>query len=235
MNANLDPTLANRYLADQLSDQERYDYEALLVSSPEAVSELEVTARLKVGLAKLRDTGELDHLLRQPHRLLQPFLMPLAATLTAIAIGVTLWWSTLVHTGTAPLLFTSHTSLVERAGHPLSTKITAAFYAKRAEIPTPSIEKPTLPAEVVLRVLPAPLNKLHQYRLSLSRLHNSAFEVVAEIDHLTPTSEDNFVECYADAARLTPGHYQVVVTDETMPSGTDAGVFRFDLVASQKR
>lgn len=254
MNANLDPTLANRYLADQLTEQERDDYETFLVSSPEAVRELEATARLKVGLEKLRKTGELDHLLKQRPSSLHTWLMPLAATLAVVAIAVPQLWSTLVHIGStlvhvestpvhiestpvriaaAPLLFPSHVSLAAQAGHSLPIAVTAAFYSKRTAMSAEHIEKPASPAAVVLRVLPAPLNRSHPYRLSLSRLRDSGFELVGQIDHLTP-KEDGFVESYADADRLTPGQYQVVVTDETTPPDTDAGVFMFDLIAKKR-
>jgi hypothetical protein len=233
MNANLDPTLANRYLANQLSEQERHDYEELIVSSADAIAELEATARLKVGLEKLRDTGELYSLLQQRTRSLPMFLMPIAAVLAAVAIGATLGWSwTPLHTGTASLLFASRSSLVDTVGHSLPIGVTAALYGKRGGISVGLIEKPVSPAAVVLRALPTPLNKSHSYRLSLSRLRDSAFEVVAEIDNLTPT-DDGFIECYADAARLAPGRYEVVVTDRTTRPGTAAGLFVFDLAAAQ--
>ncbi len=230
MNANLhDPTLANRYLTDKLSEQERHDYEALLVSSPDAVSELEATARLKVGLLKLRETGELDHLLERRTPSLHNFLTPLAAALAVIVIGVTLWLPKLRHPGQAPLLFASHVSLVEKSGRSLPVAVTAAFYSKRAAIPVERIEKPATPSAVVLRVLPAPLNRSHAYRLSLSRLRDAAFEVLAQIGDLKP-ADDGFIECYADSARLTPGRYEVIVTDQATPPGTAAGVFMFDLI-----
>jgi hypothetical protein len=234
MNANLDPTLANRYLADQLSEQERHDYEALLISSPHALSELEATARLKVGLERLQETGELSRLLQQRPPLFPASLLPLAATLAAVAIGAVLWWSTFFHAGTAPLLFASHTALLEKAGHPLLSTITVPFFINRAEKPVSILEKPASPAEVVLRVRPTSLNKSHSYRLSLSRLRGTAFEIVAQIDSL-PAAADGFVECHADTARLTPGRYQVIVTDQAMPSGKDSGIFMFDLRASQQR
>lgn len=232
MSTILDPTLANRYLANQLSDQERHDYEILMLSSPEVIAELEATARLKVGLAKLQDTGELDSLLKQRRRSISAFLMPVAAALAAVTIGVTLWRSPVVHTEKASsLLFASHTSLMEKAGHPLPITITAAFYAKRAEVAVQQIKKPPSAAEVVLRVLPTVFNKTHSYRLRLSRLGQTAFEDVAQIDNLTPTPDDGFIECYVDAARLIPGRYEMIVTDQARSQGMPAGVFMFDLVA----
>jgi hypothetical protein len=231
MNATLDPTLANRYLIDKLSEQERRAYEALLLSSPDAVFELEATARLKVGLARLRETGELDQLLKHRRRWPITSLLRLVAAFTAVVFGTTLWWLRVDHMETAPLLFTSHTSLMEKAGHPLPISTTAAFYVKRTEMPVERIEKPPFPSEIVLRVMPANLSKSHSYRLSLSYLGHAAFEAVAMIDNLTPAAEDGFIECYADSARLDPGRYEIVVTDQTTPPGTPAGVFMFDLVA----
>lgn len=252
MNANFDPTLANRYLTDKLSEQERHDYEELMISSPAVVSELEATARLKVGLQKLQETGELDRLLQQRGPSLPTFLLPLAAALAAVVIGATLWWPTFQRpvgsvdhqpsaqsianpvdspatAATATLLFASHTSLLQNLGHPLLKTITLAFYRKRGEVPIERLEKPVSPTEVVLRARPTPLIRSHLYRLTLSRLRGTAFERVAQIDSLTPVADDGFVECHADAARLTPGSYQVILTDQTAPSDTEGEVFMFDL------
>ena len=59
-----DPGLASRYLAGQLSPTELQAYEEHLLENPDAVMELEATARMKVGLADLRDSGQLEKLLR---------------------------------------------------------------------------------------------------------------------------------------------------------------------------
>ena len=55
-----DPGLASRYLAGQLSTSELQAYEQHLLDNPDAVAELEATARMKVGLANLRDAGQLE-------------------------------------------------------------------------------------------------------------------------------------------------------------------------------
>ena len=57
-----DPAIASRYLADQLTAEEREEFETHLLRSPEVAEELEATARLKVGLGKLQDSGELPKL-----------------------------------------------------------------------------------------------------------------------------------------------------------------------------
>ena len=58
-----DPTRAGRYLAGQLPEAESAAYEAHFATDPEALAELEATARLKIGLQRLRSSGELSELL----------------------------------------------------------------------------------------------------------------------------------------------------------------------------
>jgi hypothetical protein len=58
-----DPTQASRYLADQLTEAECAEYEARFIKDPEAIAELEATARFKIGLQRLRRSGELSALL----------------------------------------------------------------------------------------------------------------------------------------------------------------------------
>src|SRR5262249_37968305 len=58
-----DPTRASRYLADQLSEAECAEYEARITEDPDTVAELEATARLKIGLQRLRRSGELSALI----------------------------------------------------------------------------------------------------------------------------------------------------------------------------
>ncbi len=233
MNAT-DPTLANRYLADQLSEAEQREYEKELLSNPEALSELEATARLKVGLERLRETGELTHLLRDRPRRIPAYALPLAAGVAAIAIGTALWWSTLVGTGAPALLFASQAALVEKVGHALPPGLTVALFSRRAATPVTRFEHPGSAATVELRVLPAASDRSHRYHLSVLRQRDTHFERLAEIGNLT-VAEDGFVQVYADAARFPPGHYEVVLADQTAPAGSATESFLFDLSAREKR
>jgi hypothetical protein len=233
MTANTDPTLASRYIADQLSEPERLEYEAQLLSSPEAVAELEATARVKVGLEKLRDTGVLADLMRQRSRPFPAFTLPLAAGIIAIAVSAWLWWPNPSGTGTNPLLFTSPTALAQRAGHPLPIAVTVALFNRRGAIPTAAAEKPASAGAVALRVLPTTSDRTHRYRLSLYQLQGADFQEVSEISDLVP-AEDGFIEVYADAARLTPGHYEVVVTDPAAAESIGSDTLKFDWVARKK-
>lgn len=227
MTVNTDPTLASRYIADQLSEPERQEYEAQLLSSPEAVAELETTARLKVGLEKLRETGTLTDLLRQRPRSFPALMLPLAAGILAIAVSLWLWWPNPAGTGTNPLLFTSPTALSQKAGHPLPVAVTVALFNRRGAIPTAAAEKPASAGAVALRILPTTSDRTHRYRLSLYQLQGTDFEKLSEISDLIP-AEDGFVEAYADAARLTPGHYEVVVTDLAAARDIGSDALKFD-------
>lgn len=233
MTVNTDPTLASRYIAGQLPEPERLEYEARLLSSPEAVAELEATARLKVGLEKLRETGVLANLLRQRSRPFPALVLPLAAGILAIAVSLWLWWPNPWGIGATPLLFNSPIALSQKAGHPLPVAVTVALFNKRGAASTAVAEKPASAGAVALRVLPTTSDRTHRYRLSLYHLRHADSEKLSEISALVP-AEDGFVEAYADAARLTPGHYKVVVTDLDAAPGTPADALKFDWAARGK-
>ena len=97
-----DAGIAQRYLAGQLSPPEQEAYEQYFIHNPDAVRELEATARMKVGLASLRDSGQLDSLLQvAPTTSRRAALMAIAASVAVIAIVVGLWRDVRVPDGAA--------------------------------------------------------------------------------------------------------------------------------------
>src|SRR5690606_12262911 len=84
-----DPTLARRYPADQLPDDERIAFEHRMLEDPALLREVEATARFKAGLAIARDSGRLE-LAPRPHAL-RPTHMAVAAMFALFAIGILLW------------------------------------------------------------------------------------------------------------------------------------------------
>lgn len=218
MNATVDPTIAGRYLADQLPEPERADYEALLMQSPEAVAELEATARVKIGLARLRASGELDRLLQERPRARVPFLLPLAAGLAAVAIGVGLWRLTPPASSGHPLLAAAASGLVDAGGRAVPIRITVAVFRKRAAAYDAVVHIPAPPAGVELRVLPVTTPRAPSYQVELSRIRaDKTLESVATIGELSP-ADDGFIAVYADASALAPGHYKLTV----IPAGAAA-------------
>ncbi len=214
-----DATLANRYLADQLSDAEREKFEAALVKNPEVAKELEATARLKVGLEKLRETGELEKLMRPAGFSQRPGLLAIAASVAVLAVGLVI-----VRLTTAPtpsLLAASAAAFVDQSGQTLRRGPTHAMLRVRSETYDAIIELPGARQAIELRVMPGLPSQAAQYRVSLSRLRDDgSTEPIATVKELEP-AEDGFINVFADSASLQPGRYQLTVTGESV---SDAAV-----------
>ena len=235
MTTTLDPTLAGRYLADQLAEGERGRYEALLASSPDAVRELEEIAQFKVGLEKLRETGELSALLVDQRRSTPRFATALAAGVAALVIGVVVWRSPSDGGRAGVPLLGSQASLVDKEGHSLPIKVRVAVYRKRSGAPDAVVELPQSASGVELRVLPMSVDRTRAYRVSLSRLQESGtFDAPRAVSDVRPAA-DGFLEVFTEAAQLTPGRYKVVVADQV--AGLDKAAvdtFWVDVVADNK-
>jgi len=218
-----DPTRASRYLADQLSEAECAEYEARFIEDPEAVAELEATARLKIGLERLRRNGELSELIAgtgasHPNR---TWVLAMAASLAAIALGIGLWFP---RTGTpsAPILAATATAFRDHNGHSLSVLATAPLFRTRAERYDAVIQLPDTRGAIKLRVLPSSPADSARYEVSLARIRDDdSSERIIAIGDLHPSAEDGFVDLYADSALLTPGRYRLVLT--RAPDGSAGG------------
>jgi hypothetical protein len=205
-----DATLANRYLAGQLSEPERAAVETELVSNPDALRELEATARLKVGLEKLRETGELDVLLRPEQNWRSPFVMALAAGLGVLVIGAFLVRGMMTETR-APILASAVASLVDPSGNALPVARTFAVFRKRVEAYDAVIERPSSRQAIEIRVLPETVATPPSYRVALSRLRDDeTLEPVATVEGVQP-GEDGFLSVFADSTGLAPGRYRLTV------------------------
>ncbi|MEP7245138.1 MAG: hypothetical protein ABI885_15880 [Gammaproteobacteria bacterium] len=208
-----DPTVANRYLTGQLSDAERAAFEAELGSNPAALAELEATARLKVGLAKLRERGDLTRELQRAPSYRLSMVLALAATLTAVVIGVSLWRGDFARSG-APLLAATATSFVDAQGSALPIAETVALFRKRVDAFDAVVEQPATRQTVEFRVLPQSPEESAQYRVSLARMQEDGSldpETSAKQLHI---DAEGFVTVFADASRLEPGRYRLAVSKD---------------------
>ena len=216
-----DPTRAGRYLAGQLSEADSAAYEAHFATDPEALAELEATARLKIGLQRLRSSGELSELLTAAptgsHT--RTWMLAMAAGIAAAVIGVSLWFprSGPLH---SPVLASAASVFKDRNGHGLSVIATAPMFRTRAEKYDAVIELPATRGAIRLRVLPStPANTAH-YQASLSRIaDDNSTERGVSLSDLRPSTDDGFVDVYADSSLLTPGRYQLILTRETGGAG----------------
>ena len=215
-----DPTLASRYLADQLSEAERSAYEAALTEDPDVLRELEATARLKVGLHRLRDTGKLTESLRESRLLRPQFMVAMAAGVAAVVLGIGMWRSDF-ESPRPQLLAATLATLTDATGRVLPLAQTEAAFRKRSGAFDAVLTLPPGRAAIELRVLPDTPSPSGRYRLTLSRVGDAASRApVASISGLKPAS-DGFLEVFVDTSGLAAGTYRLVAADEH--AGPDAG------------
>jgi len=228
-----DPGLASRYLAGQLSPAELQAYEQHLLENPDAVRELEATARMKVGLASLRDSGQLEKLLRA-RTALRSRWPALAAAAALIVVAVGLWRG-----GDAPretTLVATATELTDRSGHPLPAGPTYALLRTRssaygaASAYDAAIELPPEPRAIELRVRPEAVAAVHSVALSQIRPDGSVVQIgsVSELQ----AQPDGFVRLYVDSSRLGPGAYLLAITPAQDRAATSTSAFRVKVVAT---
>jgi hypothetical protein len=219
-----DPTAAGRYLAGQLSAEEQRTYEALLVSHPEVLRELEATARLKVGLARLRERGELDGLLQAPVRtgppawLRQPAMIALAASFALAVVGALLWRNTMPRTG---MLYASLNALQAHGGASRSLVGHYTLLRTRSTGAETTLSPPPAGQAFELRVLPDIERGPDGYLVQLFRVRSDGSveqQAVAGSTALQPGA-DGFITLYADSSLLSAGRYQLKVA----AAGTETG------------
>lgn len=211
-------TVASRYLAGQLSEAERTAFETQLKENPEVLREVEATARLKVGLARLREHGELDALLA-PEPWTQRWLpLATAAVLVIVVIGV--MFARFDSNGSkSPILAATISALVDQQGSVLPVTGTLAVFRKRAETDDAVIQ-PASAGAVELRVLPETAVESRRYRASLARMADDrTLDPIASIDGLQP-AEDGFLTMFVDTSRLTPGRYRLDVAGDVPDPNT---------------
>lgn len=217
----MEVTFPGRYLADQLSAEERAEYEKYLCSHPEALTELEAIARLKLGLEKLQSAGELEALLpmaRKSSGTRRFFTAPTlaaAASIAAVAIGVTLWRS--AAPDWAPLT-PSLTELQQTLRQPLAVGPRATLMRTRGAGDDAVVTLPATAQAIELRVLPDVSAEPAGFRVELSRIGaEDQLQLVARGESLH-VGADGYVAVYADSAKLSAGVYQLSL----IPLGGDA-------------
>jgi hypothetical protein len=222
-----DATLANRYLAGQLSDAERSALETELTENPDVLRELEATARLKVGLEKLRERGELDALLRPAQAWRSPYLVALAAGLGVLVIGAFLVRGTMQGAG-EQVLVAAVSSLVDTSGNTLPVARTFAVFRKRVEAYDAVVELPPTRQAIEIRVLPETVANPPSYQVSLSRMRDDeTLDPVATVSGVRPGA-DGFLSVFADSAALQAGRYRLAVSGGGGSASPDTYLIKVD-------
>jgi len=204
-----DDTLANRYLADDLTETELSAYGEYLARNPQALRELEATARLKVGLQRLRETGELPRLISERSPFHGPLALALAAGIAALVVGLGVWqWHPGLNAGRSPMLAASLAALVDPSGHRLPSGGSQAVFRKRGAAFDAVVELPAAPAAINIRVLP---DLAGPYELSIARLREDDSGVpMASLSKLR-LAADGFIDVYVDSGQLSAGRYRLTL------------------------
>lgn len=225
-----------RYLSDKLSEVELRDFEALMVTDPELVKDLEAAARIKVGLHKLDKTKELGPLLTTSANSWSrnTRIFALAASLAVVAIGVTLFVNRAAFQ--QPSLVASVTSLTDRAGKPMAIFSRYEILRLRGISYDAEIEMPATPQAIELRVLPEYPAKPNRYRVNIVRV-GDANELLpmGSVDGLVP-ADDEFVTLYLDSSKFVRGRYQLTISgDADTDAANSVSKFNIKLTAPPER
>jgi hypothetical protein len=209
-----------RYLADQLSEDELRKFEDYLVGDPAIVKEVEAAARLKAGLHKLDKSGELPTLLKPSAWFRDTRLLAMAASITVVAVGVTLWFGGRAFE--SPKLVASLNALVDQAGKPLLIANSYAILRTRGIAYDAEIELPASPQAIELRVLPEIEAQPARYRVAIARIaDDDSLTSVSTVQGLVP-ADDGFVALYFDSTKLTRGRYQLTISGDVDTSAASA-------------
>jgi hypothetical protein len=227
-----DHHIVARYLAHRLSDAERSAFEAYFLKHPEMVEELEEAAQLKAGLMRLRDTGELESLLKPKPWYRQRRLYDLrgrfGGTLAAAAIlGVSAFlWLNRHPVPSGQWLAPTPASLMGPLGRPLPAGGTYTILRTRGESTDLDIELPASAQTLALRVLPETMAQPAVYRVTLYAVDGTELHEVATVAGLTP-AEDEFVPVFLDSSQVKKGRYRLALEGVGSPASHSVFALRF--------
>ena len=217
----------NRYLADKLPPAERAAYEAQYCENPVVLRELEATARLKYGLAKLRESGELQALLR-PTPWHENRFVRIAAAVAILFVGALI--ARFATTESAPpMLAASIHALTDSHGSVLTVGSTAMVMRTRSESYDATVELPAPMQAIELRVFPNTVSSSRRYEATLFRVRaDKSREPMSSTGNLVEGSNGS-LSVFVDGSRLPAGDYQLDVRAEAaggaLPA-TDAFLIR---------
>ncbi len=204
------------YIAGRLADGEHRAFEERLARDPELVRQLELSQRLREGLERLRDAGELRAAPRPVARRHWAWGVGLAAMIAGVTLLV--WLQPSAERG--DLLLTS----IAPAG---GAAAQLTFVTMRGPVAAPVLDLPAR-GSVELRASRPASSSGARYRITLERIGAGGRHIGAgELGGLDP-GRDALVHAYFDAARLTPGVYELRIQAEG-DAGAGTEVFGFSL------
>jgi hypothetical protein len=219
-----DPQRMRDYLGGRLSDEDQRKFEERLVRDPALVREIELSLRMRGGLERLRAGRELDALVAPGRR---RDWRPAAGIAASLVAGIAVWWS-LQPSHSGPSVLLAAVERADAARHP-AAPLTAEFTLVIAR-GTSSVPTFELPGNgiVALRMRPASRAAGTGNRVALAEVGlatgPSPMGAIAGVR----SGPDGLLTCYAVAARLHPGTYELRVEAED-PADASPSTYRFRL------
>jgi hypothetical protein len=208
-----------RYLADQLSNLERDQFEDYYAEHPEVLRDLEAVASIKMGTELLRESGELQTLLRARRAPRWRSGLALAAALLVAILAAGYWFR---NDATSPVILAGRLD-----AFPTQLTLGKAYQVQRTRGDADAlITLPPSPQALQLRVRPMFEPQPPSFRIQLSSIAEAsdARTALASLDKLR-LDADGFLTFYIDSARLQPGNYELRVsnasTGATTPTVSD--------------
>jgi hypothetical protein len=217
-----EPVIAS-YLAGRLPESESDAFEQYVSDHPEICREIEQTLRFKEGLARLRERGELNALLRTaaPRRWI-PYA---AAASVALATLAGVLWLQLRGPATE-MLFLSPNEVAARHHEPAAILGSYVLARTRGSAGVAEVRLPARAGAIELRIVPSGVSPETRYSVSFNRLNGSAAGSRLGLVDAGPAAPDGYVTIYVDGSQLTRGDYEVTLTS-AVPKGTNTVSDRF--------
>jgi hypothetical protein len=210
----------SRYLSGKLNDSEAARFESDWADNPCWTTELELDARMHVGLGDLKNSRQLAAAMRGPWWVQSiRVILAMAASVAVVSIAVWIWYAA----------GQSAATLLARAPT-LAVGDSVAVMRLRSAAPTSAlIELPSERRSIELRVMPdaVHISASDRYELSLAPAVNGGTRSLAALDNL-PIGKDGFVRVYVDSANLSPGRYRILLQRSGAP---DADEFLIEVSA----
>lgn len=202
-----DQLLIERYLAGHLTDADADAFEDLLLRHPELSGEVERVARMKTGLALLRERGELTALLKEPPRDWYQKSWAAAAAVLVCAFGLGLYFAT-VGSSAPALLANSLAELSRQAGAPMNVVKVVAISRTRGAGDLLSLDSSNdAPGAIELR-LSTGAQPAAVYSAELLRTGPDGLESLGRVPGVG-ISTDGTATFFVSAETLSPGDYLI--------------------------
>lgn len=221
-----DHQVVERYLAGQLSDAERDEFEDYYAVHPDVLRELDAAAGIKLGVALLRESGELPALIAQRPAPRWRTGLALAATVLIAVVAGAYWFR---NDAAAPPILAGDLS-----GLRASLPVAASYQVQRTRSDVDAVVAlPSTGQAVRLRIRPFFEARPTNYRVELLSItpDTDARTPLAAADGLV-LDQDGLLTVYLDATQLQPGNYELIVAGQTGASGSNE--FLIEITAGER-